>query len=139
MIVKQIRLSEKAKDQLIRIKGRTGIQQWNILCRWALCLSLQEPIPPVDDEIAADSNVEMTWQVFGGEYQELYEALVIQRCVQDGLGTDPATLAKQFRLHLHRGIAYMSASNYIKSPLDLLKLALTENERLQAQGDENKV
>src|SRR5690242_19280407 len=110
MIVKQIRLSNRAKDQLSRLKSKTGIQHWNILCRWALCVSLKEPIPPVDQEIVADSNVEMSWQVFGGEYQELYEALIIHRCIQEGLDTDPATLAKQFRLHLHRGIAYLSAT-----------------------------
>lgn len=35
MSVKQIRLSTHAKEQLIRLKTRTGISQWNILCRWA--------------------------------------------------------------------------------------------------------
>ena len=43
MSLKQIRLSSQAKEQLIRLKTRTGIQQWNILCRWAFCLSLAEP------------------------------------------------------------------------------------------------
>ncbi|WP_127484304.1 DNA sulfur modification protein DndE [Paenibacillus ehimensis] len=127
MIVKQITLSNKAKEQLIRIKARTGIQQWNILCRWALCLSLREPTPPTEIEHPADSNVEMTWQVFGGEYQDIYEALIIQRCLDDGLGTDPAVLAKQFRLHLHRGIGRLAAhGNKLKKPTDLLKLGLGE-------------
>src|SRR5690349_12492287 len=103
MIVKQFTVSAQAKDQLIRLKARTGIQQWNILCRWALCYSLREPTPPPDVDIPADSNVELSWHVFGGEHHELYDALVIQRCLDDGLGTDPATLARQFRLHLHRG------------------------------------
>jgi DNA sulfur modification protein DndE len=125
MIVRQIRLSNKAKEQLIRIKSKTGIQQWNILCRWALCLSLREPTPPIDFDQPADSNVEMTWQVFGGEYQDIYEALIIQRCLNDGLGTDPNTLAKQFRLHLHRGIGRLAAySNKIKGPADLVRLGL---------------
>lgn len=127
MIVKQIRLSNKAKEQLIRLKAKTGIQQWNILCRWALCLSLKEPTPPTDIEYPADSNVEMTWQVFGGEYQDIYEALIIQRCLDDGLGTDPNVLAKQFRLHLHRGIGRLAAHGArLKKPTDLLKLGLGE-------------
>ena len=46
MSIKQVRLSNQAKEQLIRLKTRTGIQQWNILCRWALCLSLKELTPP---------------------------------------------------------------------------------------------
>lgn len=60
MSPKQIRLSSQAKEQLIRLKTRTGISQWNILCRWAFCLSLAEPTPPTPVEIPADSNVEMT-------------------------------------------------------------------------------
>jgi DNA sulfur modification protein DndE len=29
----QIRMSSRAKEQLIRLKTRTGITHWNILCR----------------------------------------------------------------------------------------------------------
>lgn len=128
MIVKQIRLSNRAKEQLVRLKGKTGIQQWNILCRWAFCMSLRESTPPPDIDYPADSNVEMTWQVFGGEHQNVYEALMIDRCMRDGLGTDPEILAKQFRLHLHRGIGYLSATNFIRSTMDLVDLALGESK-----------
>ena len=76
MAIKQIRLASQAKDQLVRLKSRTGISQWNILCRWAFCVSLAEETPPTPVEIPADSNVEMTWHVFGGEYHELYFALL---------------------------------------------------------------
>ena len=67
MSIKQIRLSNQTKDQLIRLKTRTGISQWNILCRWAFCLSLKEPAHPTPIDIPTDSNVEMSWFVFGGE------------------------------------------------------------------------
>ncbi len=127
MIVKQIKLSNKAKEQLIRLKSKTGISQWNILCRFALCLSLKEPTPPFDDDSPTDSNVEMTWQVFGGEYQDVYEALIIQRCLDDGLGTDPNVLSKQFKLHLHRRKDRVAAyENKMKKPTDILKLTLNE-------------
>src|SRR5262249_61192477 len=76
MSIKQFRLSGQAREQLIRLKMRTGITQWNILCRWAFCLSLRQPSPPTPLDVPADSNVEMTWQVFGGEAQELYLALL---------------------------------------------------------------
>lgn len=128
MIIKQIKLSQQAKEQLIRLKSKTGIQNWNVLCRWAFCLSLAEASYPPDVEIPADSNVEMSWHVFGGEYHEIYEALIKQRCIADGLGDDPAVVAKYFRLHLHRGISYLAATNYIKSISDLLKLATNSNK-----------
>ena len=122
MSIKQIRLSNQAKDQLIRLKTKTGIQQWNILCRWAFCLSLNEPTPPTPIDIPADSNVEMTWHVFGGEHHELYLALLKQRCLRDRLDISSETLSRQFRLHLHRGIGYLATPNRIKSISDLVVL-----------------
>lgn len=55
MIIKQVRLSQQAKDQLSRLKGKTGIKNWNILCRWALCYSLSEKTLPTDIPIARGS------------------------------------------------------------------------------------
>ena len=122
MSLKQIRLSAQAKEQLIRLKTRTGIGQWNVLCRWALCLSLRQPTPPTPLDVPADSNVEMSWQVFGGEAQELYLALVKERCAADGLGTSEEVVARQFRLHLHRGISYLATPHAVRSIADLVRL-----------------
>ena len=124
MSIKQIRLSSQAKDQLIRLKTRTGIDQWNILCRWAYCLSLAEPTPPTPIDIPADSNVEMTWHVFAGEWHELYLAVLKERCARHGMDTSPDTLNRQFRLHLHRGISYLATPNKIRSISNLFELAL---------------
>ena len=130
MSIKQVRLSTQAREQLIRLKTRTGIPHWNVLCRWAFCLSLRQESPPAPLEISADSNVEMTWQVFGGDAQEIYLALLKERCDQDGLGTDDDVLARQFRLHLHRGIAYLAAPQTIRSIGDLIGLAIEKSEDL---------
>lgn len=124
MSIKVVRVSSQAKEQLIRLKVKTGITQWNILCRWAFCVSLAEPTPPTPINIQADSNVEMDWPVFGGDYQELYLALLKERCELDGLGSSDDVLRKQFQLHLHRGIGYLAAPNKIRSVLDLAELAL---------------
>lgn len=125
MSLKQIRLSNQAKEQLIRLKSRTGIQHWNILCRWAFCVSLAEPTPPTPIEIPADSNVEMSWTVFGGDYHELYLALLLERCVRDGEETAAENITRLFRLHLHRGISYLATPNKIRSISDLAALAIT--------------
>src|SRR6202790_5613644 len=119
MSIRQFRLSGQAREQLIRLKTRTGITQWNILCRWAFCLSLRQPSPPTPIDIPADSNVEMTWQVFGGEAQELYLALLRERCDRDGLDTSEESLLRQFRLHLHRGISHLATPHTIRSIADL--------------------
>jgi DNA sulfur modification protein DndE len=122
MSLKQIRLSAQAREQLIRLKTRTGIGQWNILCRWAFCLSLRQPTPPTPVDIPADSNVEMSWQVFGGDCQELYLALLKERCARDGMETSEEVLSQQFRLHLHRGIGYLATPQTVRSIADLIQL-----------------
>lgn len=128
MIVKQIRLSIQDKDKLSRLKGKTGIQNWNVLCRWALCCSLREKSVPIDMPFVEESNVEISWMTFGGENYKIYEALIKARCIRDGLDTDDATLVKYFYLHLSRGIAYLSSTNYIRSLEDLLALAQRNGE-----------
>lgn len=119
-----VRLSQRGKEQLTRSKRDTGIKNWNVLSRWALCLSLAEDSPPAPAKIPADSSVEMTWKTFGGPDADLYQALLIQRCVNDGLGADPDTVAEQFRLHLHRGIGYLFGDPQLKSLTGLLSRAV---------------
>ena len=127
MIIKQIKLSNQSKDRLGRLKGKTGIKNWNILCRWALCYSLGEYTLPTDIPIETDSNVEMYWYTFGGEYSDIYDALMIAWCKKMELPTDDATLAKYFKLHLERGIAHLSGTNFIKNLDDLLDLAIGDD------------
>ena len=106
------------------MKGRTRIKNWNILCRWALCYSLSERTVPTDLPVSSDSNVEMSWYTFAGEYSELYEAIIKAWCVRVGLPTDEATVTKYFKLHLERGIAHLSGTGFIKNLSDLLNLAI---------------
>lgn len=124
MAIEHIRLSQHAKDQLIKLKRVTGVEHWNGLCRWALCVSLAEQSVPPAAKIPADSNVEMSWKVFGGRYADLYMALLRERCVRDGLGTHPDVLAQQFRLHLHRGISYLAGNKELRQIEDLVSLVL---------------
>ena len=76
-MIETVKVSEKAKLQLITLKKRTGIHNWNTLCRWALALSLKEQSPPPDEVINADSNVEMTWKTFTGGKDRQYLNLLI--------------------------------------------------------------
>lgn len=124
MSLDTIRLSQRAKEQLSKAKRDTGIKTWNVLSRWAFCLSLAEPSPPAPAKIPTDSSVEMTWKVFGGADADIYLALLKQRCRTDGLGTDPTTLAEQFRLHLHRGIGYLFGNKSLKSLDGLIERAV---------------
>ena len=119
---KQFKLSIPEREKLIRIKSRTGIQNWNVICRWAFCWSLGEPTVPQNIEPLSDSNVEMTWFTFAGEYHEIYEQMLRTRCRRDGLACDDATLLRYFRLHLSRGISHFSSRGVLKNIFALLRL-----------------
>ncbi|KUM79253.1 DNA sulfur modification protein DndE [Streptomyces curacoi] len=109
MSVDTVRLSQPAKDRLTYLKRTTGITQWNVLCRWALMLSLKDPSTPLVKDIVTDSNVEMTWKTFAGQHGDIYLALLKQRCV--AIGEDPSdeNVARMLTVHLHRGIGYLGA------------------------------
>lgn len=124
MRIKQIKISEAAKDKLAKLKGKTGIKNWNVLCRWAFCYSISENSVPADIPIKTDSNVEMSWYTFAGEYSELYEALIIAWCKEHDFPIDDETISKYFKLHLERGIAHLAATNLIKNLNDLIALGV---------------
>ncbi|MBT6051959.1 DNA sulfur modification protein DndE [Candidatus Peregrinibacteria bacterium] len=107
MAIESIRLSEKERLQLITLKKRTKIENWNTLCRWALCISLAEKSPPPHEELSSDSNIEMTWKTFtGGGNEEIYLALLKMRASQDEVVISNNELA-YVRLHINRGISYL--------------------------------
>ncbi|CCK76820.1 conserved hypothetical protein [Oleispira antarctica RB-8] len=107
MVIDKVYVSEKGKKQLSRLKAKTGISQWNHLCRWAYCLSLKElSIPPFED-IVTDSSIEMTWQTFAGQHHEVYFSLLKTRLKNDGIEVNDENLKLYFKLHLHRGISYL--------------------------------
>ncbi len=118
--VENIRVSQRGKDQLAKLVRHTGIKHRNVLCRWALCSSLAEPGVPAPADIPADSNLEISWRVFGGAYADLYAGLIRYRCRIDGIDPTEENLAMQFRLHLHRGIGYLAAGGQIRGIEDLL-------------------
>lgn len=122
MLIESVRLSEKAKSQLVRIKARTGIHQWNHLCRWAFCLSLREPSVPPFEDIVTNSNVEMTWKTFGGEFQDVYLGLLKTRLMNDDVTLTNSNIQKYFKLHLHRGISYLAKNSESIESLMMLSI-----------------
>ena len=128
MAIENVRVSQRAKDQLIKLKRTTGIPHWNVLCRWGFCLSLAEEGAPPETDIPLDSNVEMTWRVFGGHRADLYMAILKERLCRDGLPLNPETVSRQFRLHLHRGISYLADGSKIRGVDDLVSLTIASSE-----------
>lgn len=112
--VEHVRVSEKGKDILIKVKRNTGLEHWNEICRVALCRSLANPTPPSKNERVVDSNIEMEWKTFAGSYQEEFSALIILRAKKDNINVHQKdALAEYFRAHLERGIASLQNTKSI--------------------------
>lgn len=135
MPLEQIKLAQAAKDQLVKLKRRTGLKNWNVLCRWGFCRSLAEPTRPSPIPIPADSSVEMTWKVFGGPHADIYWGLLLHRCQEEGLELDEETLNQQFRLHLHRGIAYLAGHKSLQEIEDLPRVCGLESPALEEEPE----
>src|SRR6266568_4616036 len=65
--IETLRISRQGRDQLIKLKRLTGIEHYNILCRWAFCASLREETPPHEVPHGGEGGVDMHWKVFAGE------------------------------------------------------------------------
>ncbi len=129
MIIETIRVSQDAKEQLIRLKRHTGLAQWNVICRWALLRSLAEPTDPPNVRHPNDSNVEMSWKVFAGPYAGVFEAIVLMRFRRSGrVADDPAGVAEFFRQHLHRGIGTLIGDRANRSIASLVASAVASAE-----------
>jgi len=125
MPIESIRLSEKEKQQLISLKRKTGIQNWNVLCRWALCISLAEPTPAPTEHLTSDSSVEMSWKVFAGAHGPIYDALLRQRAHRDSFELNESNHLYFLRLHINRGLSYMNKLSTRMSIDTLLNHAVT--------------
>jgi len=138
MPLENIRLSQSGRDQLLKLKRNTGIANWNVLCRWAYCLSLAEPTPPRRHKLTTDSSVEMTWRTFGGEFDDVFRGLARDRSFREVMA-DQVNDGELFRLHLHRGIGYLAGDRRIKDIAGLLRLAIERDaDRRSASDDTTK-
>jgi DNA sulfur modification protein DndE len=123
-----VRVTQQAKDQLVKLKRITGIKQWNVLCRWALCASLADDSPPLVRTVRPDSNVEMTWKVFAGPLDAELEALLLDRLANGG--EDFESLTDLLAAHLHRGIGQLAGELRLGGDIrDLIGLVEVQGAR----------
>ncbi len=106
-MIDRVRLSAAAKQQLITLKRRTGIEHYNVICRHALCFSLANPSPVPPERHQMNSGIEIDWKVFAGSAEATYLNLLITRALRDCGAADPETLKEQLSAHVHRGLGYL--------------------------------
>ena len=114
-----VRLGKQSRDHLIKIKRITGIEHWNIICRWALLISLRESTRPIAPPESAEGGVEIAWRVFAGDLSDALIALTRMRLHSDGESGDAAGAAA-IRAHVTRGLGYLASGTDTKNIADFL-------------------
>ena len=90
-----LRTSMNVKNSLTRIKSITGISNWNILCRWAFCLSVKQTSLPREVEEKLDG-IEIDYDVLVGKNKSIYTQLLINNLVSHKEEINKKNLTKIF-------------------------------------------
>lgn len=112
--IDRIRLTAAAKNQLITLKRKTGINHYNTLCRYAFCFSLaNETVPPAEN-LNFNGGIEIDWRTFTGGNEALYLNIIILRQQQDVKFYDEDIIKSALNAHLHRGLSFMSSMTEVE-------------------------
>ncbi|ERS10106.1 hypothetical protein Q673_15415 [Marinobacter sp. EN3] len=114
-MIDRIRLTATAKNQLITLKRKTGLQHYNSFCRHALCLSLanSSEIPP--ENLNFSGGLEIDWSTISGDTSSVLINLIYTAHKEQVISEEQ--LKTEITQHIHRGLSYlynMSADEIIK-------------------------
>ena len=122
--IESLKLSERSSNEISTIKRNTKIETMNIICRWALTVSLSSdlPRPPLakEDKIIR----EIDWKIFAGDYEYLIMALLKERISQEKIELTNESLNDQLRAHVQRGLSLIASQKKIRSITDFIELGL---------------
>lgn len=104
----RLRTSTKCQKTLEDLKQRTNITP-NILCRYAIGLSLLEETPVVLDKVKDTNGQEFNRQVLTGQYDAIFRALIIQKAEKPL--TDEEYFPAYIKAHIERGVELLK-NNY---------------------------
>jgi DNA sulfur modification protein DndE len=122
-----IRLSDKSKDLLVKLKRVTGIETWNVICRLAICLSMRDKSTPPPASEGEKQAIEISWKVFAGEHSAVYAALIAERHSVESKNGTGITIDEMIKRHIFRGLGSLDAATNSKNNGSLLSFI---NEKL---------
>jgi len=118
----RLRLSDGLTYKLRNLKGRIGLTP-NLICRIGFCLSLDDPRIPDPDHYDEDGP-EFNRSTLLGDWDDVFEALLRERLVRDGLEPN-ADFLPQLRAHMNRGAEM--ACGRMRGLSDVLSLVVRAN------------
>ena len=101
-----LRTTSNIKNILVRLKSITGVQYWNVVCRWALCTSLKQSTLPRLIEEKLDG-VEIDYDVFVGKNKIIYTQLLLNNLKKHNVGLTKDNINKYLYAHVNRGVSIL--------------------------------
>lgn len=125
-MMERVKLTAAAKNQLMTLRRRTGIEHNNSLCRHALCISLANPsVPPVEN-LSFGGGIEIDWRTLTGGEEALYYNLLLVRLVSEGKRATSDQIRQALVQHVHRGLSYLVSRRDDDLLVELARLAAGE-------------
>ena len=115
-----LKTTTNIKNVLSSIKRVTGIEYWNVICRWALCISLKQKSLPRLVEEKLDG-VEIDYDVFVGKNNSIYTQLLINNLIKHNIEVTKSNVYKYLYAHVNRGVSILY-NKKMKSIKDLFSI-----------------
>tara|TARA_Y200000002_G_C22620295_1_gene637857 strand:- start:615 stop:986 length:372 start_codon:yes stop_codon:yes gene_type:complete len=115
-----LKTTTNIKNVLSSIKRVTGIEYWNVICRWALCISLKQKSLPRLVEEKLDG-VEIDYDVFVGKNNSIYTQLLINNLIKHNIEITKSNVYKYLYAHVNRGVSILY-NKKMKSIKDLISI-----------------
>jgi DNA sulfur modification protein DndE len=120
-IIERVRLTAAAKQQLITLKRRSGLEHYNVIGRHALCASLANRTKVPNETLLYAGGLEIEWKTFAGDAEATLTNLLILRALADEGDAGSSAVRTVLHAHLHRGLSYL-ASDPSSLSADLLSV-----------------
>lgn len=119
----RLKTSAKANQILSDLKDKTGITP-NILCRYAISLSLQQE-EPLDMSVEHDNNGhELNRQVLTGRYDLLFKTLITQK--ENRPLSDEEYFPTYVKAHIERGVPLLEQEFNLSPSKDRFLVGLAQ-------------
>jgi len=106
--IETIRLSEIEKDMLSKIKRKTSIESWNVICRWALAAGLTSNPKYLSKSQEKLGAIEIRWETFAGRWSDMIIATIYAAHRNYCRNHSMLPVADFFQMTLARGIKIIS-------------------------------